>query len=73
MSCEWRPISTAERNATWIIVLLDNGDVRKAHFAEDLSGEFQPAFSGWFVEAGKSFEQVYPTHWMPLPKSWSKP
>jgi hypothetical protein len=44
----WRPIETAPRNATWIRVMLKSGKEIDAHWAQDLSGECQPPFAGWF-------------------------
>jgi hypothetical protein len=44
---DWRGMESAPRNAQWIEV--DTGtEIVRAHFAQDLSGEEQPAFSGWF-------------------------
>ena len=67
----WQPISTAPRNATWIIGKFRDEDVRRIHFAEDLSGSDQPAFSGWFYESGKSFHPCEPIAWMPDPPAAS--
>jgi len=66
---KWQPIATAPRNASWMLVRLPNGDVRRAHWAEDLSGSEQPAFRGWFVATSSvSYGDIPdPTHWMPEP------
>jgi len=50
---EWEPIGTAPRNATWIQVLMADGTEHRAHWGQDLSGEEQPAFRGWFIEVGE--------------------
>jgi hypothetical protein len=64
----WQPIATAPTiDSTWRLVLLADGDVRRAHWASDLSGSEQPAFQGWFVQSGRSFVGVTPTHWLSLP------
>lgn len=65
----WRCMHSAPRNATWIIVRNDAGEHR-AHWAEDMSGEEQPAFRGWFREAlhGCGFVELpggEPTEWRP--------
>ncbi len=58
MSDEWKPIRTAPMNATWVILKLRDGTEVRAHYAEDFSGEDQPAFCGWFREAGTHFVEV---------------
>lgn len=68
---EWKPISTAPKNATVIEVRMQDGTVHtEAHWAQDLSGEDQPPFRGWFVPvkdaSGKtvSFREIIaPMHW----------
>lgn len=65
----WQPMDTAPRNATNIEVLMANGDVLVAHWAQDLSGECQPPFKGWFVKrAGGygAYEIDTPKKWRPL-------
>ena len=36
-------------NATWVDVVLDDGTEFEAHWSEDMSGEFQPQYAGWFI------------------------
>lgn len=61
---DWHSMVDAPKNATWVEGW--NGKkVVKMHFAEDLSGEEQPAFSGWFVDCGSYFGAVHPA-----PKRW---
>lgn len=64
----WLPMSSAPRNATEIEGLMPHGTILRVHFAEDLSGEDQPAFSGWFVPGGRNgFREVEtPTAWRPI-------
>lgn len=63
----WKPGATAPLNATWIEAILPDGTVVNAHWACDESGEEQPPFRGWFVQAGTSFRQVpSPVFWRPL-------
>lgn len=71
----WRPIATAPLDSTWIIVLMRNGDIFRAHFAENLSGEEQPAFSGWFVNCGGTTHREIdrPTYWIPIPTEYLHP
>jgi len=45
----------------------DGHILEPAHFAQDLSGDEQPAFSGWFVPNGPhAYVQVHPVEWQPL-------
>lgn len=69
----WQPIETAPRNASEI--KLKSGERELVgHFAQNLSGEEQPSFSGFFEAvqdaAGKTlyFSEIHPapTHWRPL-------
>lgn len=62
----WQTIDTAPTTGEprWVDVW--NGHViQRAHFACDMSGEYQPAFKGWFYASGNSFAEVSPapTHW----------
>lgn len=50
---EWRSMDSAPRNATWVMVKTADGKAHRAHFAEDVSGEEQPPFSGWFKRVDK--------------------
>jgi hypothetical protein len=63
-------MNSAPRNAKWLILLLNNGTTVRAHYAEDLSGEDQPPFRGWFEEMGShGFSEVSgdPIGWKPEP------
>lgn len=62
----WWFISSAPRDATWIEVMMWDGTIHRAHWAEDLSGEEQPPFRGWFIStvSGLSFIQI------PTPELW---
>lgn len=63
----WRLGTTAPQSATWIEAILPDGTVVNAHWACDESGEDQPPFRGWFVQAGTSYRQVpSPVFWRPL-------
>lgn len=50
-------------------LLSDGMVVNDCHFAEDLSGEEQPAFSGWFIPSGshgfRQAEGKRPMFWQP--------
>lgn len=63
----WRPIESAPKDASWFLGRLKDGDVRRVHYASDLSGSEQPAFQGFFYSTGNSMVECYPRHWMPLP------
>jgi hypothetical protein len=63
----WIPMEQAPKDATWVEVQTVDGDVVKAHWASDTSGEEQPPFEGWFMDNGGShFTEVKPVHWRPL-------
>ncbi|MEQ1644894.1 MAG: hypothetical protein ABL959_15705 [Pyrinomonadaceae bacterium] len=65
----WQPIETAPKNASWIRVILPGGQKLEAHWAQDLSGEEQPPFKGWFrkYEGSSGFSQIAePIGWRPL-------
>lgn len=62
----WQPIDTAKTTGPVEWVDVWNGvAIVRAHFACDDSGEYQPAFRGWFFDAGSTFYAVTPppTHW----------
>lgn len=55
----WKPMSSAPRDASWIIARVENSQrIVRVHFAEDLSGSEQPAFSGWFIDCGSYFDEA---------------
>lgn len=64
---DWRLISSAPKNATWIRALLSDGQVARIHWAQDLSGEEQLSFRGWFYDTGTCFYEVFPPpiRWTP--------
>jgi hypothetical protein len=70
---EWQFISNAPRNATSVRVRMKDGTIHPcAHWAQDLSGEEQPSFSGWFVPVVENGRTVFmrqidePQYWMPI-------
>ncbi len=64
----FRSMVGAPKNATWIEVLTEDGHIQKAHWAQDESGEYQPAFRGWFAKNGEcGFYQIdEPIAWKPI-------
>lgn len=61
---------TNPKDAPWGVwgeVILRNGEVREAHRAQDLSGEEQPPYRGWFVAAsvGHHYQIEDPVGWRP--------
>lgn len=65
----WRGMTTAPKNSTEVEVRLKDGRVLVAHWAQDLSGEEQPPFSGWFVYNGSYCSGIdEPVAWRPLRK-----
>jgi len=73
----WQGIETAEKKSRPSIIveteITAHGRTDKvefiAHWAEDLSGEEQPPFRGWFYATGYGFAQLpgTPKRWRPLP------
>lgn len=62
----WRDMKTAPMDATWVEVMMKNGGVVRAHWAEG-GGEEQPPFRGWFVDAGSFFREIdRPVAWKPI-------
>lgn len=50
-----RDMASAPKNASWVILWYQDGISLKpvaAHYAQDLSGEEQPPFQGWFRWVG---------------------
>lgn len=78
---DWRDMKTAPMKSEWVMLKTNKGDVFRAHYACNLSGEEQPAFSGWFYkkEGLSSFCEVpdRPIGWQPIsnpqPESEVKP
>lgn len=67
----WRTMDTAPKDGTEIIVFSPRAGTKGkliAHWAQDLSGEEQPPFRGWYYWSGHGFNEVCdPVSWMPLP------
>lgn len=78
----WEPVETyphderpqVRQHACWqkpwpprVRVMLPSGEIHEdAHFAQDLSGEEQPCFSGWFVPGTNEFRGIdKPAFWQP--------
>jgi len=59
----------APKDGTWVQVKIEETQlIYRAHWAEDLSGEDQPPFRGWFQDAGKHFSEIpTPYAWRPIP------
>ncbi len=61
---EWQPIETAPRNWTGIILYdpVCDPEVFQGYYSEPDGGD-----DCWMEDQGMGSEQVFPTHWMPLP------
>jgi hypothetical protein len=57
---EWKPIETAPKDGTWILIAAKDLHPCDAQWAKDENQE------GW-VDIG-GFFSTQPTHWQPLPK-----
>jgi hypothetical protein len=64
----WLPMWAAVRSTKEIRVRTVDGAIHEpVHFAQDLSGEEQPPFSGWFKPSGSGYAEVENVKaWMPL-------
>lgn len=64
----WRDLASAPKNATDVELCLSfkSGEKCIGHWAEDLSGDEQPPFRGWFTKCGSGFTGVKPIAWRPL-------
>lgn len=66
MTPTYRPIASAPHDATWFVGRMADGTERPVHFAQDLSGSEQPAFSGFFYAAGSGeYVECDPVDWRP--------
>lgn len=69
----WKPIATAPRNATHVLLVVEHRGARGiwvAHWA-DGGGEDQPMFGpAWFYGTGYDFCEIpgKATHWAPVPE-----
>ena len=71
---EWQPISTAPRDTTKFRARTKDGTVYEdVHYAQDFSGEYQPAFSGFYRPSYDSkgkfleyWEVIGLVEWMPI-------
>ena len=68
----WKPIETAPRDGTWVILYapwLDNPDPScPAHDVEFWIARFLKHQWRWFEQDEVCIAQDHPTHWMPLPQ-----
>ena len=61
---KWRPIETAPKDGTQIIIAVADAD-----------DEFEPGwafwserFNNWMIPTTARGYEMYPTHWMPMPE-----
>lgn len=66
----WFDMETAPMNATWVLVLQADGTEIEAHWAQDLSGEEQPPFRGWYVRYPDGGDSRF--RGIPTPLGWRK-
>ena len=73
VALSWKPIYSAPKNATEILLLVEKNGERHAlvaHWAEG-GGEDQPRFGpAWFRWTEWGYQEIdsKPTHWAPLPE-----
>jgi hypothetical protein len=64
----WEPIETAPKWCGEQDYLLPDGSVVVGHWAQDLSGECQPPFKGFFTKRGRDYHgdimvEIHPIAW----------
>lgn len=64
----WEPIETAPKWHGEQEYLLEDGSVVVGHWAQDLSGEYQPPFRGFFTKRGRDhygevMVEIFPVAW----------
>lgn len=65
----WLPMWAGPKDCSSVVVRTSEVIHPDAHFAQDLSGEEQPPFSGWFYPCGSGFRKIVkPRAWRPLTK-----
>jgi desulfoferrodoxin (superoxide reductase-like protein) len=52
MRASWQHVTTEQHNGKWLDVMMSNGEIIRAHWAQDMSGEEQPPYRGWYREMG---------------------
>lgn len=66
----WQPIDTAPKDGTMILVW--TGKKVFSAFYKEFTGFFTGPQKGWFTEYNREFgeptAEVFPSHWMTLPK-----
>lgn len=67
----WRPMQDAPKDGpiVWIRAQLEDGTEVDVHWAQDLSGEEQPPFRGWYAAhatPSAGFYEVKPLRWKPI-------
>lgn len=68
---DWQRMFSAPTDCTWIEIECSDGAIVRAHFAQDLSGEEQPSYSGWFVAVNDAHgKTMYFAGVFPKPKRW---
>jgi hypothetical protein len=66
---EWRPLETAPKDGTPVLVFREDAGVFTAHYAAAVDfvkdGDCEPQ---WWTIDGQDLMADLPTHWMPLPE-----
>ena len=69
---DWRPMFCAPVSRCQDVEVWDGTRIVVSHFAQDLSGEDQPPFSGWFIPIMDDHDRVLyytgikPLRWRPI-------
>lgn len=62
----WQPITAEQQHGKWLDVMMADGEIVRAHWAQDMSGEEQPPYRGWFRRIGSFNGQIgEPILWKP--------
>ena len=61
----WLHMDSAPKDGRNITIKTESDEIVKGHFAQDLSGEFQPMFKGWFTEykGHSDYMEIKPKQW----------
>lgn len=54
----WQPVTTEQHHGKWLGVMMADGEIVRAHWAQDMSGEEQPPYRGWFERFGTFMREV---------------
>lgn len=54
----WQSVTADQHHGKWLDVMMPDGAIIRAHWAQDMSGEEQPPFRGWFRKVGSFMAEI---------------